>query len=105
MNLREKGWDGMDKIDVGEDRDQWRALVNLCRRSLFFTIIVYLQGNEDFGLLRHYWNYLCLACKSMKCILRGSRREIGEEDTGSVNYFYMVNFKCYYFYKRSEILF
>jgi hypothetical protein len=28
MDLREIGWDGMDWIDVSEDRDQWRALVN-----------------------------------------------------------------------------
>jgi hypothetical protein len=27
-SLREKGWDGMDWIDLAEDRDQWRALVN-----------------------------------------------------------------------------
>jgi hypothetical protein len=26
--LREIGWDGMDWIDVAQDRDQWRALVN-----------------------------------------------------------------------------
>jgi hypothetical protein len=28
MDLREVGWDGMDWIDVAQDRDQWRALVN-----------------------------------------------------------------------------
>jgi hypothetical protein len=28
MNLRDIGWDGMDWIDVAEDRDQWRVLVN-----------------------------------------------------------------------------
>jgi hypothetical protein len=28
MDLREIGWDVMDWIDVAEDRDQWRALVN-----------------------------------------------------------------------------
>jgi hypothetical protein len=26
--LREIGWDGMDWIDLAQDRDQWRALVN-----------------------------------------------------------------------------
>jgi hypothetical protein len=26
--LRERGWDGVDWIDLAEDRDQWRALVN-----------------------------------------------------------------------------
>jgi hypothetical protein len=28
MNLRRIGWDGMDSIDLDQDRDQWRALVN-----------------------------------------------------------------------------
>jgi hypothetical protein len=28
MDLREIGWDGMDWIDVAQDRDQRRALVN-----------------------------------------------------------------------------
>jgi hypothetical protein len=28
MDLREIEWDGMDCIDLAEDRDQWRALVN-----------------------------------------------------------------------------
>jgi hypothetical protein len=27
MVLREIGWDGMDRIDLAQDRDQWRALV------------------------------------------------------------------------------
>jgi hypothetical protein len=28
MDLRETGWDGTDWIDLAQDRDQWRALVN-----------------------------------------------------------------------------
>jgi hypothetical protein len=28
MDLREIGWDGVDRIDVAQGRDQWRALVN-----------------------------------------------------------------------------
>jgi hypothetical protein len=28
MDLRELGWDGMDWIDLAQDRYQWRALVN-----------------------------------------------------------------------------
>jgi hypothetical protein len=29
MNLREIGWDGVDWIDMAQDREQWRALVNM----------------------------------------------------------------------------
>jgi hypothetical protein len=28
IDLREIGWDGMDWIDLAQDRDQWRAHVN-----------------------------------------------------------------------------
>jgi hypothetical protein len=28
MDLREIGWGGMDWIDVAQNRDQWRSLVN-----------------------------------------------------------------------------
>jgi hypothetical protein len=28
LGLIEIGWDGMDWIDLAQDRDQWRALVN-----------------------------------------------------------------------------
>jgi hypothetical protein len=28
MDVNEIGWDGMDWIDLAQDRDQWRALVN-----------------------------------------------------------------------------
>jgi hypothetical protein len=28
MDLREIGWDRVDWIDMAQDRDQWRALVN-----------------------------------------------------------------------------
>jgi hypothetical protein len=28
MDLRGVGWDGMDWIDVAQERDRWRALVN-----------------------------------------------------------------------------
>jgi hypothetical protein len=28
MDLREIGWDGMDWINLAQNRDQWRALVN-----------------------------------------------------------------------------
>jgi hypothetical protein len=28
MDLREIGWDGVDWVDLAQDRDHWRALVN-----------------------------------------------------------------------------
>jgi hypothetical protein len=28
MDLREVGWDGVDSIDLAQDRDRWRAYVN-----------------------------------------------------------------------------
>jgi hypothetical protein len=28
MDLREIGWDGMDWIDLAQNREHWRALVN-----------------------------------------------------------------------------
>jgi hypothetical protein len=28
MDLQEAGWGGMDWIDMAQDRDRWRALVN-----------------------------------------------------------------------------
>jgi hypothetical protein len=28
IDLREIGWDGVDWIELAQDRDQWRALVN-----------------------------------------------------------------------------
>jgi hypothetical protein len=28
MDLREIGWDGVNWIDIAQDRDQWRAVLN-----------------------------------------------------------------------------
>jgi hypothetical protein len=28
MDLQEVGWEGMDWIDMAQDRDRWRVLVN-----------------------------------------------------------------------------
>jgi hypothetical protein len=36
MDLRETGWDGVDWIDMAQDRDQWRALVNTVLRTFGF---------------------------------------------------------------------
>jgi hypothetical protein len=31
IDLREIGWGGMDWIDLAQNRDQWRALVNMMK--------------------------------------------------------------------------
>jgi hypothetical protein len=35
VDLREIEWDGLDWIDIAQDRDQWRALVNTIMNLLF----------------------------------------------------------------------
>jgi hypothetical protein len=39
MDLREMGWDGMDWIDLAQNRDQWRALVNTERNFGFHKML------------------------------------------------------------------
>ena len=34
MDLQEEGWGGMDLIDLIEDRDRWRALLNSAMKLL-----------------------------------------------------------------------
>jgi hypothetical protein len=34
MYLREIGWDGVDWVDLAQDRDHWRALVNTVMNSI-----------------------------------------------------------------------
>jgi hypothetical protein len=35
MDLREIGWTAIDWIDLAEDRDQWRVLVNTVMNNVF----------------------------------------------------------------------
>jgi hypothetical protein len=53
MELRELGWDGMDWIDVAQDRDQWRALVNMVM-DLWFPLNTgkFLSSCTTRGFLR-----------------------------------------------------
>jgi hypothetical protein len=38
-DLREIGWDGMDWIDLAQDRDRWRALLNTVMNLGFHKIL------------------------------------------------------------------
>jgi hypothetical protein len=52
MDLRERGWDGMDWIELAQDRGQWMALVNT---------VMKLRGPYDcweFPEWLHYWQFL-----------------------------------------------
>jgi hypothetical protein len=44
MDLRVIGWGGMDWIDLAQDRDQWRALVN--------TVMKHENGVVSLGIKR-----------------------------------------------------
>jgi hypothetical protein len=39
MDLRETGWRGMDWIDLAQNRDQWRALVNTVLKFEFHKVL------------------------------------------------------------------
>jgi hypothetical protein len=65
MDLREIGWDGIDWIELAQDRDQWRTLVNtvtyvvrlnkirntISKCSIFWDTTLYspLKVNRRFG--------------------------------------------------------
>jgi hypothetical protein len=38
MDLRDIGWDGVDWMELAQDRDQWRALVNTVMNLGFLKI-------------------------------------------------------------------
>jgi hypothetical protein len=38
MDCREIGWGGMDLIDLAQDRDQWRAFMNMVMKRMFHKI-------------------------------------------------------------------
>jgi hypothetical protein len=46
MDLEEIGWDGVDWIELAQDRDQWRALVNTVMNLFGFLKIAgnFLNG-------------------------------------------------------------
>jgi hypothetical protein len=39
MTIREIGWGGKDWIDLAQDRDQWKALVNMVLNLLFHKMV------------------------------------------------------------------
>jgi hypothetical protein len=43
IDLREIRWDGMDWIDVSQDREQWRPLANTVIKTSWFCFLGYLS--------------------------------------------------------------
>jgi hypothetical protein len=43
MDLQEVGWEGLDWIDMAQDRDRWRALVNAVMNFGFHKIQEFLE--------------------------------------------------------------
>jgi hypothetical protein len=45
IDFRDTGWVGMDWIDLAQDRDQWRALLNTIKNLRFpYTIGKFLSS-------------------------------------------------------------
>jgi hypothetical protein len=40
MDLRDRGWGGVDWIDLAQDRDQWRTLVNTIKTFELHNMLV-----------------------------------------------------------------
>jgi hypothetical protein len=53
MDLREIGWDGVDWIELAQDRDQWRALVNTVMNLLRVP-----SNCWEFPEWLHNWQFL-----------------------------------------------
>jgi hypothetical protein len=43
MDLREMGWYGMDWIHLAQDRDKWKALVNMVMNLGFHKMLEVLE--------------------------------------------------------------
>jgi hypothetical protein len=53
MDLREIGWDGMDWIDLVQDRDRWRALVDTVMNLGFHKMLgLFLEWLHSWRLLK-----------------------------------------------------
>jgi hypothetical protein len=72
LDLREIGWDGVDRIDLAQDRDHWRALVNTVKNlRVPYKAGKFLSSCTTGGFARrvrlHEWvNYVC--CKLLRLL-------------------------------------
>jgi hypothetical protein len=44
IDLRERGWDGVDWVDLAQDRDQWRALLNTAMNLRVRKVLEWLHN-------------------------------------------------------------
>jgi hypothetical protein len=47
MDLREIGWGDVDWIDMAQDRDQWRALVNMVMNLGFHKMLMFRRDTNQ----------------------------------------------------------
>jgi hypothetical protein len=52
IDLREIGWDGMDWIDLAQDRDKWRALVKTVMNLRFLKCWEVSEWLHNWQLIR-----------------------------------------------------
>jgi hypothetical protein len=72
MDLREIDWGGMDWIDLAEDRDQWRALVNTVMNLWVPKNIIFLSSCATGGFSRR--TQLHRVRKTGSCVYRKIER-------------------------------
>jgi hypothetical protein len=64
MDLQDVGW-GMGWIDMAQDRDRWRALVNVINQHI--VQIQYIQNMMNYDIITKHAETYELVCNIFKC--------------------------------------
>jgi hypothetical protein len=77
MDLRNIGWGGMDWIDMAQNMDQWRALVNVGKFLSSCTTGVFTRRTQLHGVIYSLFNFrpLYLRCKRQAKLSLCTQRE------------------------------